>query len=96
MCLGVFLFGFILCWTLYLLDLDVQFFPEFRQVFSHYVFKYVLSPFVSLFSFWDPHIASINRFNVVPAEKAMAPHSSTLAWKIPWKEEPGRLQSMGW
>ena len=28
-------------------------------------------------------------------EKAMAPHSSTLAWKIPWKEEPGRLQSMG-
>ena len=28
-------------------------------------------------------------------EKAMAPHSSTLAWKIPWMEEPGRLQSMG-
>ena len=28
-------------------------------------------------------------------EKAMAPHSSTLAWKIPWTEEPGRLQSRG-
>ena len=28
-------------------------------------------------------------------EKAMAPHSSTLAWQIPWMEEPGRLQSMG-
>ena len=28
-------------------------------------------------------------------EKAMAPHSSTPAWKIPWTEEPGRLQSMG-
>ena len=28
-------------------------------------------------------------------EKAMAPHSSTLAWKIPWTGEPGRLQSMG-
>ena len=28
-------------------------------------------------------------------EKAMAAHSSTLAWKIPWTEEPGRLQSMG-
>ena len=28
-------------------------------------------------------------------ETAMAPHSSTLAWKIPWTEEPGRLQSMG-
>ena len=27
-------------------------------------------------------------------EKAMVPHSSTLAWKIPWTEEPGRLQSM--
>ena len=29
------------------------------------------------------------------AEKAMTTHSSTLAWKIPWTEEPGRLQSMG-
>ena len=28
-------------------------------------------------------------------EKAMASHSSTLAWKIPWTEDPGRLQSMG-
>ena len=30
-----------------------------------------------------------------PSEKARAPHSSTLAWKIPWAEGPGRLQSMG-
>ena len=30
-----------------------------------------------------------------PLEKEMATHSSTLAWRIPWKEEPGRLQSMG-
>ena len=30
-----------------------------------------------------------------PLEKAMAPHSSTAAWKTPWMEEPGRLQSMG-
>ena len=35
--------------------------------------------------------AEVERFY----EKAMAPHSSTLAWKIPWTEEPGRLQSMG-
>ena len=28
-------------------------------------------------------------------EKALAPHSNTVAWKIPWMEEPGRLQSMG-
>ena len=31
---------------------------------------------------------------IIP-EKAMAPHSSTLAWKIPWTEAPGRLRSMG-
>ena len=30
-----------------------------------------------------------------PLEKAVATHSSTLAWRIPWREEPGRLQSMG-
>ena len=30
-----------------------------------------------------------------PLEKEMAPDSSTLAWKIPWTEKPGRLQSMG-
>ena len=32
---------------------------------------------------------------LVTLQKAMAPHSSTLAWKIPWTEEPDRLQSMG-
>ena len=30
-----------------------------------------------------------------PLEKEMATHSSTLAWRIPWREEPARLQSMG-
>ena len=30
-----------------------------------------------------------------PLEKEMAIHSSTIAWKIPWTEEPGRLQPMG-
>ena len=37
---------------------------------------------------------SEQRYTVM-AEKVMAAHSSTLAWKIPWMEEPGRLQSMG-
>ena len=42
----------------------------------------------------------LNKFSFPQAqhfisEKAMEPHSSTLAWKIPWPEEPGRLQSMG-
>ena len=41
----------------------------------------------------------MNLFNILDdlsmdSEKAMAPHSSTLAWKIPRTEEPGRLQSM--
>ena len=34
-------------------------------------------------------------FNEAVREKAMAPHPSTLAWKTPWMEEPGALQSMG-
>ena len=33
--------------------------------------------------------------NYTSSEKTMVPHSSTLAWKIPWMEEPGGLQSMG-
>ena len=32
---------------------------------------------------------------MIPVGKKMATHSSTLGWKIPWTEEPGRLQSMG-
>ena len=31
-----------------------------------------------------------------PLEKGMATHSGVLAWRIPWREEPGGLQSMGW
>ena len=40
-------------------------------------------------------VARILSVSVEISEKAMAPHSSTLAWQIPWMEEPGRLQSMG-
>ena len=39
------------------------------------------------------HVQSLGRED--PLEKEMAPHSSILAWKVPWTEEPGRLQSMG-
>ena len=42
---------------------------------------------------WD--LVTLNEICSWPSEKAMAPHSSTLAWKIPWMEEPGRLQFMG-
>ena len=40
-------------------------------------------------------VTGLSTLYAVLAEKAMAPHSITLAWKIPWTEEPGRLQSMG-
>ena len=42
---------------------------------------------------WETQIQSLGWED--PPEKAVAPHSSTLAWKIPWTEEPGKLQSMG-
>ena len=42
-----------------------------------------------------PQKKHLIKSNIYSLEKAMAPHSSTLAWKTPWTEEPGRLQSMG-
>ena len=55
---------------------------------------------VSDFIFWAPKslqmvITAMTLKDAYSSEKAMAPHSSTLVWKIPWTEEPGRLQSMG-
>ena len=42
---------------------------------------------------WETWVQSLGWED--PLEKEMATHSSTLAWKIPWTEEPGSLQSMG-
>ena len=42
---------------------------------------------------WETWVRSLGWED--PLEKEMAIHSSTIAWKIPWTEEPGRLQSMG-
>ena len=42
---------------------------------------------------WETWVQSLGLED--PLEKEMAMHSSTLAWKIPWMEEHGRLQSMG-
>ena len=42
---------------------------------------------------WETWVQSLGQED--PLEKETATHSSTLAWKIPWTEEPGRLQSMG-
>ena len=62
---------------------------------SPIIFYFSISPFSSItfalcifrLYYYTPNIQDL--------EKAMATHSSTLAWKIPWMEEPGRLQSMG-
>ena len=42
---------------------------------------------------WETQVRSLGGEN--PLDKEMATHSSTLAWKIPWREEPCKLQSMG-
>ena len=42
---------------------------------------------------WETQVQSLSQED--PLEKEMATHSRTLAWKIPWTEKPGRLQSMG-
>ena len=59
-----------------------------------YELKFIFSLFFSMFN-----IVIIKRrldfINWALLEKAMVSHSSTLAWKIPWMEEPGGLQSMG-
>ena len=49
-------------------------------------FQQFLSPFLS---------SSLLLFQPILLEKVMATHCNTLAWKIPWTKEPGRLQSMG-
>ena len=46
-----------------------------------------------LSTMWETWVRALGRED--PLEKEMAIHSSTIAWKIPWPEEPGRLQSMG-
>ena len=46
-----------------------------------------------LLAMWETQVQSLGRED--PLEKEMATHASILAWKIPWTEEPGRLQSMG-
>ena len=51
---------------------------------------------ISIFIFFPDIYSRVELLDhMVALEKAMATHSSTLAWKIPWTEEPGRLQSMG-
>ena len=48
---------------------------------------------MALPAMWETQVRSLGQED--PLEKEMATHSSALAWRIPWMEEPGGLQSMG-
>ena len=53
------------------------------------------TPVCFLSLYMNAHFLGFYLNAIIQSEKAMAPHSSTLAWKIPWTEEPGRLQFTG-
>ena len=63
---------------------------------SHFIF-WTGDLTLNSITFFKPYCITkgINKLNHLGSEKAMAPHSSTLAWQIPWAEEPCGLQFMG-
>ena len=71
---------------------------DYFATFSCFVIFFIITLFLRIV-----HVIVVQSFSLLcfshcinkPLEKAMAAHSSTLAWKIPWMEEPGGLQSMG-
>ena len=64
------------------------------QIFTSILLLWLASPVKCLPAMRETRVRYLGQED--PLEKEMATHSSTLAWKIPWMEEPGRLQSMGW
>ena len=72
----------------------IQISQEAGQVVWNFHLLKNFSQFVVIHTVKGFGIVNKAEVDVFP-EKAMAPHSSTLAWKIPWVEEPHRLQSMG-
>ena len=101
----IFVFGFKKFSNFILLLVVVQFSQHHslkRLSFPHYILlpPYYFSAFwlrlqtvKHLFTMWETQVQSLDWEDSL--EKEMAIHSSTSAWKIPWTEEPGRLQSMG-
>ena len=68
--------------------------PAFSFINLYYCFwaSLVAQRLKHLPGMWETWVRSLGQKD--PLEKEMATHSSTLAWRIPWREEPGRLQSM--
>ena len=70
------------------------FYSVYHSLQKNYIFHPLVAQIVKcLPATGEPRVQSLGWED--PLEKEMATHSSTLAWKIPWTEEPGRLQSMG-
>ena len=73
------------------------------DTWNYYVLKHtyphpIFFSSIAFSEFWFWKVLSFfyfGTFYISWLDKAMAPHSSTLAWKIPWTEEPGKLQSLG-
>ena len=78
-----------------MLILVAKCFPEqyLFCAFTHSRASLVAQRLKHLPGMWETQVLSLGQED--PLEKEMATYSSTLAWRIPWKEEPGRLQSMG-
>ena len=88
---------FLPTWSFWNINLLV-FLPGF-QIYQSFSLTFRIKWHFMFFMGWPLFIVTysspIHSTYSLYLEKAMAPHSSTLAWKIPWMEEPGRLQSMG-
>ena len=86
---------------LFLFGTSLLFHVQFQPLLPDYSVSQFLKVIYYMITFiqhsWNKIIEMVTDYKLlrVREEKAMAPHSSTLAWKIPWMEEPGRLQSMG-
>ena len=103
--IGLFVFLVLSCMScLYVLEINSLSVVSFAIVFSHFegcLFTLLIVSFVmqKLLGLIRSHLFTFVFISITlgggSSEKAMAPHSSTLAWKIPWTEEPGRPQSMG-
>ena len=74
--------------------ISVFFSPSLIGCYTEYPRSSLVTQLVkSLSATWETQVQSLSRED--PLEREMATHSSILAWRIPWTEEPGRLQSMG-
>ena len=98
--IGLFVFLALSCMSrLYILEIYPLSVVSYAIIFSHSegsLFTFAVQKVLSLIR---SHLFTFVFISITlgggSLEKAMAPHSSTLAWKIPWMEEPDRLQSMG-